>query len=52
MYCKRKVEIVRKYYISHLDEINFTIDETGLETQKITDMKASLGITNPTPAKC
>ena len=36
--------------ITNLDEINFTIDETGLETQKITDMKASLGITNPTPA--
>ena len=36
--------------ITELDEVNFTIDDSGLVAQSVTDMKASLSVTNPTPA--
>ena len=36
--------------ITELDEVNFTIDDSGLVAQSVTDMKASLSIKNPTPA--
>tara|TARA_R100001463_G_scaffold22378_3_gene53726 strand:+ start:11484 stop:13457 length:1974 start_codon:yes stop_codon:yes gene_type:complete len=36
--------------ISNLDEVNFTIDESGLDSTAITDMKSSLSVNNSTPA--